>query len=531
VRRAADQVTRALAAFESGDGQTALDLLLERWRATRSPRLRRAITLLSQRLERPPIAGGTRERRFLEWRAIARAEESPDVPRLIASLTTLGSREAELLLRDVDSWGPDPRVATSLADLLSKPPPGFVGLKARPFWDHALELVAVHADVSHLDDVEQLDSACAGVVRDSEALARHLRAGLARVAEAIRAAKHGRGIGADEVDACDRLVRLLEAERQRTIDDRASIDALFAAVYEEPASDERRMVLADALEAVGDPRGEFISLQLADARGEMSARARAREKRLLEAYGRRWLGGIERAVMPTSELYRRGFATLVRVEFVSPAAWSEALGCLEWATVESVVFAGTLGVDPVALLQAPQLRALKSAAGVPSAVFASKRSIAIEWLGVADLPRFDLVASCEVLPRLRCLSVEVPLPNPEPLRCLWAEGALGRQLEALIVQTEGWAAWFEGAREMPLSTLVLRDGWDLSVTISADAAGRLSAVEIGAASSSALPRLVEGLVGADLTAVTSVTMSKGLAAGSDVDRLRRLFARADVKVT
>jgi hypothetical protein len=63
-------VTRALAAFESGDGQTALDLLLERWRATRSPRLRRAITLLSQRLERPPIAGGTRERRFLEWRAV-----------------------------------------------------------------------------------------------------------------------------------------------------------------------------------------------------------------------------------------------------------------------------------------------------------------------------------------------------------------------------------------------------------------------------------------------------------------------------
>ena len=45
------------------------------------------------------------------------------------------------------------------------------------------------------------------------------------------------------------------------------LDALFAAVWMEPATDAPRAVLADVLTEQGDPRGEFITLQLARAQG------------------------------------------------------------------------------------------------------------------------------------------------------------------------------------------------------------------------------------------------------------------------
>ena len=40
------------------------------------------------------------------------------------------------------------------------------------------------------------------------------------------------------------------------------IDALYAAVFAAPADDGPRLVLADALQEAGDPRGEFLSLAL-----------------------------------------------------------------------------------------------------------------------------------------------------------------------------------------------------------------------------------------------------------------------------
>ena len=43
----------------------------------------------------------------------------------------------------------------------------------------------------------------------------------------------------------------------------STIDALFRAVWTHP-DDDAKLVLADALLALGDPRGELIRLQLVD---------------------------------------------------------------------------------------------------------------------------------------------------------------------------------------------------------------------------------------------------------------------------
>ncbi len=64
------------------------------------------------------------------------------------------------------------------------------------------------------------------------------------------------------------------------------VDALFAA----PQDDGPRLVLADALQELGDPRGEFISLQLNPRRSQRSER---RMQKLLERHRGAFLGPLE----------------------------------------------------------------------------------------------------------------------------------------------------------------------------------------------------------------------------------------------
>ncbi len=52
--------------------------------------------------------------------------------------------------------------------------------------------------------------------------------------------------------------------------------ALFAEVYARPDDDAPRLVLADHLLELGDPRGEFLALQLAKGKPTPSARRKRR---------------------------------------------------------------------------------------------------------------------------------------------------------------------------------------------------------------------------------------------------------------
>jgi uncharacterized protein (TIGR02996 family) len=70
---------------------------------------------------------------------------------------------------------------------------------------------------------------------------------------------------------------------------RPSVEAdLLAAVYVTPDDDTPRLVYADWLQQRGDPRGEFIALQIARASGKAKRGARKLEDDLLAAHGARW---------------------------------------------------------------------------------------------------------------------------------------------------------------------------------------------------------------------------------------------------
>jgi uncharacterized protein (TIGR02996 family) len=107
---------------------------------------------------------------------------------------------------------------------------------------------------------------------------------------------------------------------------------LLAMVYAAPADDQPRLVFADALTERGDERGEFISLQVARARGQGTAAQLAREREL-SADRKRSTGWA----LPLSNggdfNFSRGFPSKVTVK---PATAKKVVGEPAWATVHAL---------------------------------------------------------------------------------------------------------------------------------------------------------------------------------------------------
>jgi uncharacterized protein (TIGR02996 family) len=103
------------------------------------------------------------------------------------------------------------------------------------------------------------------------------------------------------------------------------LQGLEAALVENPDDLAAHSAYADYLQEQGDPRGEFIQMQLTlEAPGrpaEQRAQLRQREKRLLAQHGRQWLGDLGRFLFgdwsgpdkPYHYQFARGWLDLVRV--------------------------------------------------------------------------------------------------------------------------------------------------------------------------------------------------------------------------
>lgn len=139
---------------------------------------------------------------------------------------------------------------------------------------------------------------------------------------------------------------------ERHGNDGVNLAALYAEVYAKPDDDDLRWVLADALLAIGDPRGEFIVAQLDPARDHQR-----RAMRLRQQYGLTWLGALRGAVIPLD--YARGFLTSCQTLEIGDSL----RGVFEWATVEHIELTGGRNED-LGYLSWPVLRSLRRVSGV-----------------------------------------------------------------------------------------------------------------------------------------------------------------------
>jgi len=93
-------------------------------------------------------------------------------------------------------------------------------------------------------------------------------------------------------------------------------------------------VLADALVAAGDPRGEFIQLQMAHAPTEAMVR---RANELLTEHGKQWMAGLGGHAEYRGGFVYRLVCTTRNLDSTQP----------EWATIEELEIPGAMDIWPV----------------------------------------------------------------------------------------------------------------------------------------------------------------------------------------
>lgn len=134
------------------------------------------------------------------------------------------------------------------------------------------------------------------------------------------------------------------------------IAELYARVAAAPAELGPRLVLADALQLAGDPRGELIALQLAIAEGTADAKARFRAAALVKRHLAEWTAALPGVVHAELD---RGFLSVVHTAARGDEL-ERSLDRPEWATVERLELVAH-GYDPTALIRRmPLLRALSA---------------------------------------------------------------------------------------------------------------------------------------------------------------------------
>jgi uncharacterized protein (TIGR02996 family) len=215
-------------------------------------------------------------------------------------------------MMDVRSWD-DPRLSTQILKLLRTMP--FSGRRTRYVWGHIFQVARTQRDYRFVVFADKLmDGWNVG-----DDLKRYLSTRLLHAIEGL-----AEPVLAD-AGAIRALVDELCVPGQRV----ATEEDLLAAIYEHPDDDGPRLVYADWLQERDDPRGEFITLQLAgDAK---------RAKPLGNKHKKALLGPLAPIVAADVE-FRRGFVAKCTAKFRNQRDAEHYGNLPAWRTVEELEF-------------------------------------------------------------------------------------------------------------------------------------------------------------------------------------------------
>jgi uncharacterized protein (TIGR02996 family) len=346
------QVDAALRAMKTGDDPAALRALLDAWRSTRSPEIAVLVERISERYgsQLPPIDGTSRAETQEMWLGVCGEQRACDLPRLLVSITATQGRSTDALARvnALASWPSDPRTAAAALAVIEKP--SFYASSTRPFWKAMIALVVDHQDPRAIDGLDALAKRfrVTSTYQNLSSTNAWFKNQLKTAANQLR----DRAPAPSELDTatkkvCNAIVSMLETE-----------DALLVEIYAHPDDDQPREVYADLLQQRGDPRGDFIALQLA------GNTKRAAE--LLAQYARTWLGPLSQLLFIDECVFERGFLARARLyDDTRPSDLDPVVGHRLWSTVTHVDL-GDMTQTPEKLLAHPVLkRAIVSGAAAP----------------------------------------------------------------------------------------------------------------------------------------------------------------------
>jgi uncharacterized protein (TIGR02996 family) len=302
----APALAAAATAIEEARWSEAADLLLAAWRDCRSERIARALAGVDLRLPPPsPLDGKLVRTREAQWHELVATGDEADLRRALAAPWPTHPKEARARVAALEPYT-SARISNALLAV------------HRGGQYTSVNGVRLSRDIFH-QLIEKDDHA---VVAELERFAKQEREAQRLGAAVLRRRRPQPPYLSPAGEAAlARIEQLLVVEERTNAPMR---DNLLAAIYETPHDDAPRIVYADVLTEAGDPRGEFITLQLHGG-------DRKRQDKLLKAAGRQWLDGLD-ADGATKIVHARGFpaiATLAAGEVRAPA----------WATIEKLYLA------------------------------------------------------------------------------------------------------------------------------------------------------------------------------------------------
>lgn len=380
----ADSVSTLERQVAEGHGGKVLDALLVAWRLRRLPVLTDSIEALSARFEKvlPPISAKTERARYETLLDLVARKQSVDVALIVAELPLATVIRARDHVDRLAAMEPDPRVARALVDHVAQQ--RFT--LNNTVWTGIFRELLRHGDVRAREALAKLPLPLEG---EGTLGADKLRARIMRSLDTLPS----------ELPASAETLRRLTAVQ-------ASLDGLrldvapppakapagrneaelFAAVLASPADDAPRLVLADHYTERGDVRGEFISLQVQNARGATPKNLK-KEAQLLKQHLVTLLGPLEPVVDRGTARFARGFLQHARVKFKTAAQRKELLHHPLLSTLESI------DTREFELIRSDTLPGLRTVCG-------------LSWKKLVELAHGDPV------PKLRRVEVELTTNDP-----------------------------------------------------------------------------------------------------------------------
>lgn len=308
--------------LSSGKWAKALEPLLARWKDERAPELAELIERVSAQLPPPK-----------SWKLSRTDAAEFDLVAFLSTLTDGKFADSLSRILQFEHMDPDPRVAAALTRLIVTPP--FTAQSSREFWNSLYaQLSDRHADPRTLDALKPLAKdyqATFGRTKMGEAMERRVQALVKTLSERFATVPHA--------DVTKQLAMLPAAKAAPTgpkTKSGKSLEELLAAVYERPDDDGVREVYADALLEVGDPRGEFMTLQFKRARGEVLTPAEVKQEAALQKkHVKEWLGPLYDVLHTTHLEFRRGFLYAAQIRPVGKAI-PAARNHPAWSTVREL---------------------------------------------------------------------------------------------------------------------------------------------------------------------------------------------------
>jgi uncharacterized protein (TIGR02996 family) len=279
------------------DAEQAIGPLVEAWRENRHPALAALIQRASKRVQRPALPQKPAAAALTAWMSLEAAKDPADVEQLAAGLRVGLVKQIIERLEKLAEHPHDPRISDAALAIFDDQP--FTSGGARPIYTAAQKVIEVMNDpravvrLEHIQKNRLPGKGADGGVGFGELFK-------AKVERLLEKAK--------KFPLIVELPPALVAKIEKTLPEKAGEeDRFLAAIYAKPDDDEPRQVYADWLQERGDVRGEFIALQLAQARGEGTPEGDKRVRALISASARVLAGTIMPAVDLRGLEFERGF--------------------------------------------------------------------------------------------------------------------------------------------------------------------------------------------------------------------------------